>query len=372
MLGLENEYLFDIYVKNQPSIFTVNDLIGFTIVEKYGFAIPYWEVIFTLKRPEYEKYLHKGNILCMKIGKHANTLQDVELEIEKVYQNPSQDRYKTMTIRGFLNVRDYLTTPHKDKYVKSSSKAAIIKAATRNFNVYTNIKSDTTDIMDWSQPNCSDFRFLQKTWVHGDYKNNFVVTGIDMSSTFHLINLHKKMKYFDAKYTFTNSQPENALQYQILNDYYIANNTTMNNLFSSKLSGLHVYDEATGVTSTIRHNGSQLLAEGSSTNMVGTSAYPKVVKTYEMHSTYWQSYLTNMQNIFLNTSVNLWVTIQDRYIDIKPCEVVSCMLKEQTAQSSENLSGIYFVNKIVRNISGRKFTTNILLSRGTNNIIKAS
>lgn len=367
MIGVDGEYRFSIFLKDQKNIISENDMLSFTIIEATGLILPYFEVAFSIKDKSKLEYFNDKNVLNIQLGKDTNSLKDTELHVEKVIESPAQTDVGTVVIRGVHNSKPYLSNTLKKAYPNMTSLDVLSSIASKyKFKTVANV-SAMKDKMTWDQANKTDFFFANEVWKHNYLKDNaFCLGSFNIENQFRFEDIVQKISSSDIKFNFVTSKPENDKETQICSDFETDNNTSVNNLFGGYVRTKEVYNMTTRKYSTIDISGllpiiSEAKEPNNDTSISKSGGFE--IQTPLMHENYYKAELLNTTRLFNMNSSRIWITIEDTYSDIHPLDLCTVLAKEGNNQSTEQISGLYLVSKVVRTIQDRRLVTSALLCR---------
>lgn len=366
MIGVESQYLFSIFLKDQPNIISEEDMLSFTIIEVAGLNLPYYEVAFSIKDKANMEYFNDKNVLNIQLGKDINSLKDTLLHMEKVIESPAQQDVGTIIIRGVQDSKPYLVNDNVAVY-QGTSDVVLQSLASKYGYKPTLLIDKMDDEMAWQQNSMTDYAFANKVWLHSYSKDNaFVITSFNIENEFRMYDIVKCIGDQNIKYNFVTSKPENDKETQIHSNFETDNNTSMNNFFGGYVKQMHIYNvkerkfELVDIGNVVPII-SEADTSNTDTNISKSGGFR--IQTPDMHAKYFRAEMLNKARLFNMNSSRIWITIEDEYSDIHPLDLCTVLAKESGNQSCEQVSGMYMVSKVVRTIQDRRLTTSALLCR---------
>src|SRR5574344_570722 len=343
MIGVEGEYKFSIFLKEQKNIISEYDMISFTIIELAGFNLPYFEFVFTLKDKSKLDYFNDTSVLNAQMGSTTNSLKDTELHIEKVINSNAESGACTVTLRGIQNSKPYLVNQNSGSSTCTSS--ALFESIAKKYGYkYESNFSATDDKMAWLQSNQTDYAFINEVWKHSYLTDKaYCMTAFTIHNNFRYLDVSQMIADNKIKYNYVTSLPESADETQINSDYKVDNNTTINNMCGGYVKKRYVYDMDRRTYSLIDiGNSVPIISEAKTTNAnteISKSA-GFYIQNSLMHKNYYKAEMLNKVRTFNMNSSRLWVTIEDSYSDVHPLDLVTVLIKEDNNQSCEQYSGL--------------------------------
>jgi len=372
MLSVKGQYYFLFKLGNKEDFIDHRNLLSFNLIESVGNNLPIFDLSFYSNDTDLIKLLNENNILTISLGKDQNKAISIELIISKSEFQVESDKYYLFYLGGYLNKINYINN-NKKSIQEGSGVEVILKTAKNYFNNKVNsniIKS--SDKMNWVQPNISDRDFIDSIYLHCDLKDSFPVMAINSYSEF-ILHDFKKLLANKAKWVFTyvrDSNDKNIILYSNPPMFSI-NSGYINNL-SGYCNKKYIHNMISGNGVDIITNNKLLLVNNKNfnkSNLVTNKTQAHRNINENVHSNYWISYLYNLNNLSLFSTVSCDLVVSGEFLDIKLLDKVIVNTKSLRKVSAEEYStGVYIISKISMNLSNQNLTYQIKFNRENINI----
>jgi hypothetical protein len=374
MIGVEGQYVFRFKIGDRDDFINEEDLHIFKLHEEAGNVLPTFLLSFDTIDDSVMKLIHEGNDLEVSFGRDLNSLQDISLVVTSVAPIRSGDSKRNISVTGLMSKLPYIST---DRVSISDSKSGIevLKEITSRYFNTTNFNiTKSIDKMYWVQSSLTDRQFINQLWMHSDVPDSFIACGISSDGNFILKDIKKDLKT-KFKWRFTNDQVEkNDIGFD--GDFVINLNSGFINHWVGYPREKLIYDLEAGTESKIMETATPITAlttEISRRADIEKRYAVAGVQNENVHANFWQAYLRNLTNLGVLGSVGLILSFGNRFEKIRVLDQV--MFKEDDVatpkgESSEFLSGIYFVSSVTRILQNRQFATTVKIARESFNQLK--
>lgn len=374
--GVDGQYRLSVTIGDKEDFLTDDKFISFTLVEKLGLSLPYFELVFDNVYPELSRYFNETAPILIQLGTNQEDLEPINFTIKVPIIMPKSADCSQVTLRGFLNNVDYLETELVNIYEeKMSLELAQIIAKRHEWSFKTNL-STTNDKMTYYQPNYSDYRFLFNEWLHSYYKDNDIILPAISSKKVLSYNSLSDLIHntsVETMLTFVDSNPEN-------NEIIVNANTSndsgnaLQNSFGNYIKTRDIYNIDTGLTTHVDvSNTTPIISESKNTSINESISKSSgfYVQSSNVHSNYYKQELINIQKFMSIQSSCQWISTIDTLIkNLYPGDLCLYMSKKENGQVNDQTSGLYLVTKRVVDIRDRHVHTNLQLSRENLNYAK--
>lgn len=374
MIGVDGQYLFRFRLGDRDDFIREEDLQIFKLHEEAGNVLPTFMLAFDTLDDSIVRMIHEGNDLEVSFGRDRNSMADIKLAVTRVEPIRSGDSKRHIAVTGMMSALPYISI---DRVMISDKKSGIevLKDITKKyFNTSMFNIEKSIDSMNWVQPSFTDRAMVNHCWMHSDIPNSFPAVGISSDGQFICKDVKKALKD-KFKWRFTNEIKEkNDISFD--GDFVIdLNSGFINNWLGYPREKL-IYNLEEGTESKIMESAEPITAL---TSEIARRA--EIEKRYatagvineNVHPNFWTAYLRNLTNLGVLGSVTLVLSFGNRFENIRILDQV--MFKEDDisnpkAESSEFLSGVYFVSSVTRILQGRQFATTVKIARESFNQLK--
>ncbi len=361
MIGVSGQYLFSLETELGQPIVDVNSLVSFNSIESCDLLMPVFKIMFFLNDNKNLGYFNEGSIIKLALGKDKKTLTYINLQVTKIQESTSQERFINMeaTLYKPTYSKNTKTLLHKNK----TSVEIINQIAKEYFTINSNI-SISSDRRNWVQFGVSDKSFVEHLWMNSYLDNGILATGVcsidnifvmkDLIKLFTSSDYDYKMSFTvgdkkkeigisnilqtSGSYAFFNSwkaYPRYSINYNILTDTF--------DDYSFKLNNLSSLSDKNNVNSKVTKE-------------------IKNITTYS-DSKYSFSKEYNLFALSNYSKYSIEVSCIGEFIPIKLLDKIYLDLDKNNLDNQEYFSGNYVVCKVVRNISNNKIITKVQLCR---------
>lgn len=383
-IGSEGSYILQFDLAGVSDFIAEEDLIGFTLIEEAGNALPTFALTFAVEGDDIFARLYEGNVLTVTMGTTRADSFTAFLRATRVKGVRSGSAKRTIDVVG---IYDGMTYAYESHQVASDRKSAVevmadVVKGTGVFTWDSNV-TQSADAQVWLQVAQSDKRFVQDLWLRMDLGESFPAVGIASDGTFILRDVLKdlqdKKKVSGLPYRWRFARQSNNDQVDILinGDPTIDCNSTLMNVWMGHGRSKIAYDLDTGDQGEILLTATPLLAL--SNQMPAAMGVNRrfggpVPQNENMHPRYQQSFVHNLTHLAAFGNVRQTVTFDDLFRPVRVLDLV--MLKDEEPASgnksaSEFTSGLYYVSKVARHVTARNFSTSVVLCRESLNALRA-
>ena len=374
--GVDGQYRLAVTIGDKEDFLTDDKFISFTLVEKLGLSLPYFELVFDNVYPELSRYFNETAPILIQLGTTQEDLEPIEFTIKVPIIKPKSADCSQVTLRGFLNNVDYLETELVNSYENSMSLDVAKSIAKRHGWTFKSNIAATNDTMTYYQPYSSDYRFLFNEWLHSYYKDNDIILPA--------ISSKKVLSYNSLSDLIHNSSVDNMITFVDSNpekDEIVVNANTPNdsgnalqNSFGNYMKTRDIFDIDTGSTTHIDiSNSTPIISESNNTSVNESISKSSgfYMQSSNVHSNYYKQELINIQKFMSVQSSIQWVSAVDTLVkNLYPGDLCLYMSKKENGQVNDQISGMYIVAKRVIDIKDRHIHTNLQLSRENLNYSK--
>jgi hypothetical protein len=375
MIGVDGQYLFRFKLGERDDFIREEDLILFKLVEEAGNVLPTFVLSFTTYEDDIIQYIHEGSDLEVSFGKDRSGMVDIKLIITRVEPIRSGDQKRMIAVTGMMSAMSYLAADRTLITDSVSGIEAMKLVASKYFDTSSTFNIEkSSGKMRWIQPNIPDRAFVNHCWMHSDVTDSFCAVGISSDGKFICKDIKKDLKT-KFKWRFTSDIREDYdINYD--GDFTIDLNSGMMNNWVGYPREKVVYNLEEGTSEAVMESTSPITAL---TKEIARRA--DIEKRYAMagminenvHENFWRAYLRNLSHLAMFSQVNVVLSFGNRFLPIRVLDQV--MFKEDSVsrpkqESSEFLSGVYYVSKVARIVQNRQFATTVQICRESFNQLK--
>jgi hypothetical protein len=379
-ISVDGQYVFQFSLGPLNDFIEESDLLGFVLYEEAGNALPTFEMSMMISDESVLRYLHEGNDLKVSFGKDRRDLISVPLSVTRFHTMRSGDGQRTVNCVGIYSATPYISGSEVFVSTQKSALEVLKEFVTKfGFKFRSNI-TKSLDSQVWIQPNCSPKKFVNDLWMHMDLGTSFPVCGVTASGEFVLNDFKKDLTSrktpFGKPYhwRFTSGPTSEAQDIQYNGDVHMKMDASYLNHWVGHGREKVVYDMDSGETTSSLFYGESNL---SLTPDIPRSAVSRrfggpAVRTSNMHANYHDSYNHNLSQLVALSKTQVILSFQNRFYPLRVLDQV--IFKDEAllskSSSSEFTAGVYYISKLTRALSGRAFTTTVVLSRESFNQIQ--
>lgn len=374
--GINGQYRLSVTIGDKEDFLTDDKFISFTLVEKLGLSLPYFELVFDNVYPELARCFNETAPILIQLGTTQEDLEPIYFTIKVPIITPKSADCSQVILRGFLNNVNYLETELVNAYENVSTLDLAKAIAKRHEWGFKSNLTSTNDRMTYYQSYMSDYRFLFNEWLHSYYKDNDIILPAISSKKIFSYNSLSDLIYnanVETMKTFVDSNPE-------ANEIVVNSNTAndsgnaLQNSFGNYVKIRDIYSIDDGTTTHVDiSNTTPIISESTNTSINESISKSSgfYVQSSNVHSNYYKQELINTQKFMSIQSSNQWISAVDTLIkDLYPGDLCLYMSKKENGQVNDQTSGMYVVAKRVLNIKNRHVHTNLQLSRENLNYSK--
>lgn len=372
MIGIAGQYLMSFDLDDNRDFILRDYLNEFTIIEDSGNVLPTFELEFITLDEDILPKLNETKQLKLSFGVDQENLFDVPLQIFKmIYVENGREGY-IVSISGIYDKSEYIIDPSVFISEKKSGIEVASDTILKNFKLESNVDK-SGDIQNWIQFNTSDQRFVMDTILHSNIKDSFPLMAITIDGIFRLKDVKEDLNRSGDKYDYRltmNPKKPNDIRYD--NNPRLTSNTGFINNIAGYGREVLEQNQDSGVNTTFIEESEPImaltknLARKDNVRFAGT----KVINE-NVHANYWKSYQNNITNIISLGNISVIITIDDYFYPIHPLDLIMLNApSKKSTNSSEYVSGLYYVSKVSRTWSNNKFTTSLLICREAVNQVK--
>jgi len=374
-IGVEGQFFLIASVEGKRDFIGVNDLTEFTIIEESGNNLPKFDLEFTSPDEELIAILNDGNSILMQLGLDKEELVDISIAPITLNCRRSSETEYTFAVSGILNHLSYVNSSEASSTDKKSGVAALSDLASKHgFKFAGNITS-SKDSQNWTQYGISPRRFANELWLHSYVQDSFIGMGITSTSEMVVKDIKKEIQDNNdtPAWRFVKAEKKpNDVAY--LNGYAITNNSGMINAWMGNGREMSIssltdanYNIYGADVKPVMALTKEVIKNKDMTSKFGGSN----IQTGSSHDKYWEAYQDNLTNLATLSSFKLTVPCGNRFFPVKILDLV--FFKDSSlvnpSESSEYLSGLYLVSKVVRSIKGKSMQTYVDICRESPNLV---
>lgn len=369
MIRVENQYVLTFSADGNEDFIDEENLIRMLIIEEVGNVLPSMECAFDLQDESAILDLAEGKTLSIGFGKDDESMKNMRFHILKSYVTRENEDAFTIVVRGLYDAIPYCTD-HITKCFKRGKQAIEVfkEVAGKYFSVISNIEV-SRDEQVWVQSNKPDKAMINELWMHMNLPNTFPMLGIAATGEifFHDVKKHIA-SYPEGKWRFVSTDPQGGNDVTYGPDYKTRSDSGFVNQWVGYASDKPTWNINNCTYTTPKPSAKPLLANGSSdfnrnTN-IGRRMSQYICMTDNTHSEYWNCYDKNIHSLAVFSTMQVELDFAERIIDINPTDIVFYMEKAlEEEQASEYYTGLYIVEKVVRQISDKRLRTAVCLCR---------
>lgn len=364
MIGVDGQYIAWFNIAEKKDFIEEDSLLSFTIIEEAGNVLPTFELMFTQDDSKIIKYINEGNILGFTFGKSLESAQyTTRLRITSKNIVRQGSKYQ-ITITGLTNTLDYVASCKVRQFAGMSGVAAIKSVCSEYFSMVSNV-STSTDSQTWVQYNTPDKEFVNQLWMHSYIPRSFLAIGITIENKFILKDIIKAIKD-KPKWTFISKDSKKANEIAIDGDYALQSDSGFINHWIGYGRTKELRNIDTGSDIQLSASPSPILATNSKLDRSdpGRRVAPFSLLNDNVHTNYWSAYYQNMMYLTLMNSIRVVLSYSNQFVDMSVLDLV--MFEERDSEDimlNEQLSGLYFITKIVRTYTKKKLIVTCELNR---------
>ncbi len=370
MIGLVGQYIFKFSVGGLTDFLSEEELISFTLIEKAGNVLPEFELSFVTSNEEIFSHLHEGNTLSVSFGKTKDDMVTAILRPANMDCTRRGQNQRIVTVQGLYNALGYLSSSRLFISDKKSGVEVMNDIVSKYFTPQFNVEK-SKDTQRWVSPNRSDKKYVNELWMHSDFGESFPAVGITSDGVFILKDIMKDLKTPYDWRLVTSAKDDKDLLYH--GDPMISVKTGFVNSFVGYGREKVVYNLETGDESAVLERAIPTVAItehlSKSSDVEKKFAGTGMIND-NVHSNYWISYQRNFSQLASFANVTATFVSYGEFSKVRVLDKV--MYKDEQGRSSAEFnSGLYYVSKVARSISGRQFSTTIALSRESFNKVES-
>jgi hypothetical protein len=351
-----------------------DDLIEFLLIEKAGNVLPVFEMSFTLKNEEVLSYLNEGNVLYVAMGKSYLELMNINLIILKPPEKVKKGNDSWLVhITGCYNALDYIVGDSHYISDEVSGVEAVLECASKWFKTSSNI-AKSYDKQNWIQTCQSNKAFIDDTLLHSWLRDSFISCGITVNN-FILKDIKKALRESPRWYLSTTATSNKHNNIITVTPAGSSGHTGFTNYLVGYNKEHQVTDMNEGTMEDHNIAPTSMMAMETNgipqNNSVTGSNMTMGVINDNVHPNYWKAYNQNLNNQIQYSALKSVVQFSGNFNDVRLLDLVMFgELDLDRKQLSITHSGLYFVTEVVRHITAKRFMTNLVLCRESNNGIK--
>lgn len=373
MIGTEGQYFFQFNLNNQEDFLQDTELEYFKVVEEAGNVIPTFEMVFSFIGDDLLASLNEGNEFEVMFGKIKEDLTTTALNITNLKSAPRGSNKRIVELTGFLGSLPYITET-RTRAFEGKSSDVIQAVAEEVFLPTSNVEIDPSqsDEQIWLQYGIRDKTFITNTWLHANYGSSFPVIGISMDNRF-MMKDFKKLISKPYNWRFTNLVEDWEKDIQTDGDTSVRSRAGFINHWLGYGRKKLEYNHDVGDSEILTDEVKNMLAitKGLSRRADIEERLTRVgIRNENMHKKYWRSYLWNVTNLAVFSSLRLAVTFSGWYKEIRVLDLIQYFDPKQDAIEyalNDYYSGLYIATKVVRTLSAKKLITSVDICRESMN-----
>ncbi len=375
MISLKGQYLLSFDLGGNTDFIKETELNEFTIIEEAGNVLPTFALEFNTNDETILPKLNETVPLDLKFGVDLDSAIDIPLAIANLTQIENGKNGVTLAIKGLYNAIDYITDPKLNITSEKSGIEAISNIVSDNFKLDSNVLK-SSDKQKWIQPNIPNKKFVSDTLMHSYSSSGFFASAITIDGDFRIRDIEKIPKIVAlSKYDYRlTMRPKKSNDILYDNNPVVKSNT---GFFNNWLGyGREIFEQKyeDGIVTPFIEVPKPVIAltknlaklDDIDKRFGGTS-----VINDNVHTNYWKAYWKNLTNLVSLSNIVITVTLDDKFYPIHPLDLIMLNIPSKGDMfTSEYLAGLYYVSKVSRTLSNKKFSTTLQLCRESVNQIK--
>lgn len=378
MIEVKNQYSFKVSITNfseYSDFIAEEDLLSFTLIEEVGNTLPTFELNFKTIDERVYPLLHEGNTLNIVFGIEDQKIEST-LAVTRLGSSRIGSNKRVISVKGLLDKLSYMNNSIVSISDSMSSVEYIIEKVSPYFKVDTNVKK-YNDKMKWIQANKSNRKVVTDAWLHSYISDDsFLMLGVTSDGTFRIKDLKTDLKNQQVDWRFLPTPSGGSKDIFYSGDPVVETNTGFINNWLGYSRKQHVYD---------LDSDEEIVTENEMTPILALSR--DVAKKIEVeskfasigiinencHSNYWKAYQSNLLKLSSLGNVKITISFAFDLTLVKVLDKVYFLDMDTgngNASASEYFSGIYYVAKVSRTLTGRQIQTTVVLCREGLNQIK--
>ena len=364
--------------QTRVSDFIDNDgLVSFVTSEQCGGNLPTYDLSFKTSDSRILSMLNDTHTLLVKFGLEKETIFEclyISKEKESTKVGTGQELIKTS---GILNKLRFISNPKQRIFKQKTSLQVVNLVLGTNFNeddIIIETDVETNDLMNWIQPNQTDYKFIQDTLIHSNSLNSSLIHGITIDGKFIIKDLIKAIKE-EPKWKFV---PQLIDQEDIVYNptYSLFDYSGIINSWVGYGQERMLYNANDGTSEKISYDPEPILSLTDKlprNSSIDRYMANSIVNTSNTHDKYWQSQMKNLTRLGILSNIELRLNFTDRFNNIRLLDLV--LFKDLSVDNTNNIvsndynSGLYFVTRVTRTIENNRIGTSVSLSRESFNNI---
>lgn len=374
MIGVSGSWLAKFSVGDfDDFINDAGDLIEFTVIEEAGNVLPTCAITFLSVQDGLLPLLNEGQTIKVQIGKELSDLKDIEISISKLNTVKQGDSKRLFEITGFASKIDYITDVSAEISDKKSGIEVVLETVSKSFEVDSNIRK-SKDQQNWIQHSITDKKFVNNCLLHCDLGDSYPMYAITCDGRFILRDTLKYVKtkssLVDLRFVKQEMGPKDIVYEGLATTS--SNSGFLNNWLGYGRTTL-AYDFETGEIKEVNVSTETLLSLSSEVDKASTISdrfNGTKGNSENVHSNFWESYQKNLHSLINLSRISVALNFTNNLIDVSPLDL--CFFSEPSTESntsSEYVSGLYLVSKVVRSIANNRVTMTVMLNREALNSI---
>lgn len=372
-VGIKGQYYFQFSLGGNKDFIDERDFKAFTLIEEAGNVLPTFMLSFETTDESVLPLLNEGNTLQVSFGKDNNSLVSTPLAVTGINSSRTGQNKRAVVVTGLYAAIPYLSSNRVNISGTLSGVEVINSTVSKYFKFDSNILK-SSDSMKWIQHNISDRAHVNKLWMHSDVPNSFIGVGITSDGKFILKDIKKDIGQ-PYKWRFGKVNEDENRDIVIDGDPHVETKTGLINTWIGYGREKLVYEIESGIDTPTLETQSPIVAL---TNQMAKSSQVEArfasvgIINDNVHPNYWRAAMRNLTNLasFLNVSVTL--SFHGNFKEVRVLDQV--MYKEEdptnVAQSSEFISGVYYVTKVSRTVQAGQFVTTCVINREAFNQVR--
>ena len=350
---------------------TLDNLIDLNLIEYAGTDLPVVELLFKVQDSTLLRHLNEGSILSLSLGQSPKEMHECNFLLQQPkIGKAGTDKWIVKVAGIHAGLQKWASSSVHVSNPISAIERIIQVASDIGFKVDSNIEK-SLDTQPWIQYGCTAKQHVDDIWLHADLGVDSFPTLAATFDTFRIRDV-KKMLLEDPKWVFKHeAQKDNEISFDA--DFDIEHLSGFLNSIGARGLDQPFYDMVTGDFDSISSNPKKLMALTKKLNIAKTftkTSNARQVNSRNTHPNYLASHIHNYTQLALFSSIRVLVQWENLYKPIRPLDLVffkETDIQQSMGNSVETYSGLYIVNKVVRNIAGSKFKTSVQMVReGTN------
>jgi len=183
MIGVAEQFVARLDIKNQKDFLTEEDLVSITLIEDAGNTVPTFDVNFRVHDNEILSLFNEKEILKLWHGKKPEDMVQIPIHITGLAFQRESDTTTLVSLKGLLAM-GYVNTQEYKIYEQKSSIDVIKEITGSYFKSDKNNITSSDDTQNWVNFGKTRKSFVTELWLHCNLSNGLPMAAITIESVF--------------------------------------------------------------------------------------------------------------------------------------------------------------------------------------------